>query len=111
LLKIKAPPPSTVTSLPFSTPPPSTGTSLTFYTPTSTPTDYPAIESSGAAFVQVAFGFFGALFFIIAMLACCNWTEKREYTLLRVEESEEEKEELPVYEEIERIESKEGKST
>jgi len=58
----------------------------------------------------MAFGFFGALFIIIAVLACCNWREKHEYTSVGVEESEEEKEKegLPVYEEIESVESKVG---
>lgn len=95
----------TTTSLEFQT-----TTSLQLHTPTSTAADFPAVESAGAAFFQVAFGFFLALFIIIAMLACCNWTEKHEYTSLGVEESEEEKEGLPVYGEIERVKSKAGES-
>ena len=56
-------------------------------------------------------GFFLVVFFFTAVWAWRKVKGKHEYTLVRAKESEEDKEGLPVYEEIESVDIKAGEST
>jgi len=56
-------------------------------------------------------GFFLVAFLFIAVWAWCKVKGKHEYTSVGVEEYEDDKEGLPVYEENEKVESKVGEST